>query len=220
MRDYADFFPRRANAHVPDMSYSAEVDETGSVKIVLGNPIAGIPNIILNAGDLAPGTAFRDFADTYSPNAMGEYGRNVTVVASGAATQTVTVRGLDYLGQPMSETLTLAGTTPVVGKKAFKHIEEVVPGGAVAGTTINVGVGNVFGLPWYVTRLLAENVDGVAPGTAGTFVAGVTAQSATSGDPRGTYAPHSSAVPNGSRRFELLCMVKEGNLHGVPHFRG
>jgi hypothetical protein len=67
------------------------------------------------------------------------FGRNITVVASGAATSNVTVYGKDYMGQPMTESFTLNGATPVVGRKAFKWVDRITAG-ITAATTINVGL--------------------------------------------------------------------------------
>ena len=51
--------------------------------------------------------------------------RNVIVDAAGAATAVLTVTGTDVYGVPMSEAITLNGTTAVAGKKAFKTITSV-----------------------------------------------------------------------------------------------
>jgi len=70
--------------------------------------------------------------------------------------------------------------------------------------------------------MFAEYLGGVVSGNSGTFVAAVTTdpQTATTGDPRGTYAPHASDVPNGSREYEIVVDVLAGNLHGVAHYNG
>lgn len=217
-RRHADYYPARASAYVPLMDYHAEVDGTDSTyKADIGVLIAAVPDGILALASIATATTLSTFAATYSQNAMGRYGRNVTLVASGAATGNVVVRGLDYLSQPMSETLALNGATTVQGKKAFKQIQQVVVP-AVAATTISLGWGNVLGLPFSTTNLTAVLVDGVAP-AAGTFVPGnVTSQTATSNDPRGTYTPAAGAVPNAARKIEILAYATEGNLLGPAHF--
>lgn len=219
-RRHADYFPRRANMYVPLLDYHSEVSgETSRARVELGQPIALVAAGILSLASLAvAATAFSTFAATYSDNAMGRYGRNVTIVASGAATGNVIVRGYDYLGQPMSETIALNGATPVLGVKAFKTVSSVTTGVAVAATTMNVGWGNTFGLPFCALRMEAEQVNGLPP-TAGTFVAGnVQPQTATSVDPRGTYTVNAANLPDASREFVLIIDVKNGDLHGPRHF--
>ena len=144
---------------------------------------------------------------------MGRYGRNVTVVASGAATSNVTIVGYDYLGQAVKESFTLNGTTPVVGKKMFADIVRA-DFGNTAGTTINVGFGNVLGLPYKAlgTTMLSELTSDTTP-TAGALVAGVSPQTLTSGDPRGTYTPNQ--VPDNVKYYRLTYMADRSQLHGA-----
>ena len=71
--------------------------------------------------------------------------RNVIVDAAGAATAVLTVTGTDVYGIPMSEAITLNGTTAVAGKKAFKTITSIAA--SAAATDFFVGTGDVFGLP-------------------------------------------------------------------------
>lgn len=216
-----DFFPRRINQHVPDMQYAADIRFGGIGSIDIPAPVAADADGILDAHDIATAGSTTTFLDAFdAAEMMGKYGRNVTVVASGAATSTVTVRGQDYLGQPMAEQLTLNGAVTVQGKKAFKYIDEIEYG-ATAATTIDVGYGNVLGLPYKFIQVDMESVDNAKPGTAGTFVAGLatdTAQSLTTADPRGTYTPHSSVVPDGSRDYKITALWDTSNLHGDAHF--
>lgn len=153
---------------------------------------------------------------------MGRYGRNLVVVASGAATSTVTVYGRDYLGQKMAETLTLNGTTTVTGLKAFRYVDRVVAG-VTAATTIDLGVGTRLGLPYVTMKVLSEFVDNVS-GTVGTLTAPVFTdpQTLTTGDPRGTYIPNTA--PNGSRVIEIDAEFSvytnasnNGGAHGIQH---
>ena len=112
------------------------------------------------------------------------------IVASGAATSTVLVNGWDYLHQPISETFTLNGATPVQCKKAFKDFNNIVIDNFTAATTVNIGSGTGLGLPYKALRVAWEVANGVAA-AAGTLTAGVLTdpQTATTGDPRGTYVP-------------------------------
>lgn len=215
------YFPRRINQHVKLMQYAADVRFGGMGTIKIPTPLAADADGILNDQSIATAGNTGTFLSTYadSDDAMSKFGRNVVVVASGAATSKVTVRGQDYLGQAMSEELTLNGTTTVAGKKAFRWVDKI-EWGATAAVTVDVGWGNVLGLPYRSLKILSELVDKVVP-TAGTFVAapavGV-AQTLTSADPRGTYTPHTSVVPDGNRSYELTFMHDTQNLHGDEHF--
>lgn len=215
-----DFFPRRINDHVPDMQYAADVRFGGIGTIVIPAPAAPDSDGILAAQSIATAVDASSFLGTLTAAAMSKFGRNVTAVASGAATSKVTVYGKDYLGQPMVEELTLAGTVTVKGKKAFKYIDRITAG-VTAATTIDVGWGDVLGLPYKSQKLISILVDNEVPGSSGTFVGGLasgTAQSATTDDPRGTYAPHSSQVPDGDRDYELTIIHDTSNLHGDAHY--
>jgi len=213
--DVAQYFPRRANMRVPNMKFHSEVDTNGTFRAELGAPVAAAAAGIWSA--LSINTALTKSSASLIANRdnMGRYGRNVTIVLSGAGTPTVTIFGLDYLGQPMSEQFTGNGTTPVVGLKAFKEVT-AISSTLVAATTINVGYGDKLGLPFATITLVKEIMDQVVA-SAGTFVAAVlTAQTATSGDPRGTYVP--ASVANGSRDYILQGVAVEGDFHGLPHF--
>lgn len=213
-----EFFPRRTKQYVPNMQYAADVRKGGTGKIRIPALAAALATGILSATSIAVAGVATAFATTLTDAAMGKFGRNVTVVASGAATSAVTVHGFDYLGQPMTEVFALNGTTPVLGKKAFKWIVRIAFD-ATAATTINVGWGTVLGLPYKLLSNQVELVSNAVPGSAGTVVAGSnSAQTATSADARGTYTPHSSVVPDGVRYYDLQALFDDSNLHGLPQF--
>lgn len=214
------FFPRRTNQYVPNMQYAADVRKGGNGKIKIPALAAAAAAGILSAQSIAIAGNTSAFLIAFTEAQMGRFGRNVTVAASGAATSKVTVHGMDYLGQPMSEELTLAGAAAVAGKKTFRWIDRV-DFGATAGTTINLGYGDVLGLPYKLIDNYTEIVDGVEATDAGTIVAGSkAAQSATSAEPRGTYKPHTNNVPNGARVYELYGLFDDTNLHGNAHYFG
>lgn len=215
-------FMRGINHYVPFMQYASDVEITGATEANLGVFVAANATGILNARDIAVAGNTSVFPATYNDTVMGRFGRNVTVVASGAATSTVTIRGFDYLGQPMTEILTLNGATAVLGAKMFRHITNVA-WGATAATTINVGWGTRLGLPYRAvnTTLVKELVSG-APPTAGALVAGslpATAATATSVDARGHYTPHASFLPDGVRTYQIAYLADNVNgLHGHRQF--
>ena len=205
---------RRINHRVDALSYAADVSIEGLTTVDIPPVAAASATAIVNAqsiataGSVAPSVLFTELL-------MGRYGRNLTVVASGAATSNVTISGYDYLGQAMKESFTLTGAVPVVGKKMFKEVS-LVTFGLTAATTINVGVGLVLGVPYKVlhTALIGELTSDVVA-TPGALVAGVVTQTLTSGDPRGAYTPN--AVPDGVRWYRFTCTVDRSNLHGSAH---
>jgi hypothetical protein len=217
----ATYYPERINVRIPDLQYHSDVDAAGYTEVLIPAPIALDADGILAAQSIATAGSTTTFAGTYLPDAestMSRYGRNLTVVASGAATSNVTIHGRDYLNQPMSESFTLNGTSPVVGVKCFKWVDRVVFA-STGGTTINVGWGDSLGLPFKTFTMQSELVSRAVP-TAGalTIVAEGTTQTATTGDPRGRYIPQASFVANGSRYYELILRVDKDNLHGPAHF--
>jgi len=209
-----DFFPRRINDHVPNMQYAADVRYGGFGTITIPAPVAANAT----AGQVTGGEGVEEV----SIDTGAKFGRNVVLTPTEAvgAALPVTVRGQDYLGQPVSETFTTAsaGTTALTGKKAFRYVTSVEVGTGDAAGAINIGFGNVLGLPYRSIKIMSEEVDGVMP-TAGTFVAGANiTQTGTSDDPRGTYTPHNTVLPNGERTYVLGFMHDSDNLHGNSHF--
>lgn len=216
----ADNFVGGVNHYVANMMLHSHVGSDGISTVDYGAMAAASTNGILAAQSIATALNTTTFAAAGQVRAnFGPYGRNVTLVLSGAGAPTVVVHGRDYLGQPVSESFTGNGTTPVAGKKAFASVERITST-VVAATTIDVGYGNVFGLPFKGEALIQENVDDAVTGSAGTFVSAVLTdpQTATTGDPRGTYAPHTSNAPNGTKTHRLLVRCDKTNLHGVRHF--
>lgn len=216
----ADFRNRRYNGYVPACGYAADVVHGGMFLVDLGAPAAAAAASILSATSIATAVDTTTFLDD---EADAPFGRNITVVASGAATSNVTIYGRDYLGQPMRESFTLNGATPVVGVKAFYWVDRITAG-VTAATTINVGWGARFGFPYKTQAVNTEMVND-AVGTVGTFTAGVNTdpQTATTADPRGLYTPNGTV--NGTNNFELRVIVDNevnssgnGGLHGIPHY--
>lgn len=215
-----DFFPRRINSHVPSMAYAADVRFGGIGTVVIPAPAAADDDVIAAALSGALGTTVVDY------EVDAKFGRNIGVTASVAtgANATVIVRGRDYLGQLMVETITVTnavGTAQQLGKKAFKWIESLEVGVATTGATFKIGTGNVLGLPYKSQKLLSELVNKEVPANAGAIVDGLTtdaAQSVTSDDTRGTYAPHANFVPNGAREYELSIVHDTTNLHGDAQY--
>lgn len=221
MTALGDFFPRRTNDHVPLMNYAADVRNNGYARINIPMMVAEQLDGILDGVSInAAIVALKTFDADYSHSVMGKWGRNIVVDCSGAATSTVTIRGRDYLGQYMLETITLNGTTAVLGKKAFAQVDQI-DAGDTSSETIDVGWGDVIGLPYKIWKMDAEVVADIAATSAGAVVVGVpttTAQTATTGDPRGTYAPHADHDPNGVLDWQLYVLCDQDNLHGNVHY--
>lgn len=220
----ADYLPQKISQFVPDMSYAADVVMEGTFRAQLGASVAfDLDGIIVSQSMTSAGN-LTTFASAYSSDVMGRYGRGVLVDSSGAnADKAVTITGRDYLGQPMTEDITLNGITAVLGKKAFKFVEKVTWLDE-SGENLTVGWTDVMGLPYKSELLVAELLEATADGgfvvvpNAGAFIAGVAATAtATTGDTRGTYLA-ATEIPNGIRVNDLILAVDRNNLHGVAQF--
>lgn len=227
------YLPARLNMYVPAMAYAAAMIHEGPYEVRFGPVANASATDILNGQSIATAGSTTTLLKTNTdptpvtsdfPYGPG-YGRCLQVVASGAATSTVTIKGRDYLGQPVTETLTLNGNTPVNGNKAFKYIDQVSWTGT-GGTTINLGTTNKLGLPFRMQNILTEQVDGVR-GAIGTLTtpSRVDPQTATTTDPRGVYTPNTT--PNGTALISAhflpdpsLNASGNGGLHGLAHFGG
>jgi hypothetical protein len=226
----ATHFLDGVNNFVPDMQYHSDVSTAGITRqYTLSAPVAVDADGIVAAQTVATGLAALTLATTYTTPAavpstlettMGPWGRAVSIVLSGAGTPVIQVRGRDYLGQPMREDITAAGATPVNGKKAFKYIDSIMPATGTATVTLNVGWLDIFGVPFCADALLQENVSDAVTASAGTFVAAVKTDpaTATTGDTRGTYAPHANNAANSSRTYRLLFHVDKNKLHGIKQY--
>lgn len=226
--------PRRVNAYVPNLAYTAGAVHDQPTEVVFGPmAVASAANIIAAQSIAANGSTTTFLQDNTDPvqaanQALYPYGpgfgRNLTYVASGAATSTVTVTGRDYLGQKMSETITLNGATPVLGQKCFKWID-LIAWTLTAAVTINVGTGTKFGLPYRAMNVLAEMSNKQRVGTLGTLAnADVTdPQTVSTADPRGSYIPNTT--PDGTKIISAIFLFDNSNnangnggLHGIQHF--
>lgn len=149
--------------------------------------------------------------------------RNVTL--TGATTDhsavTATITGTDEYGETLVEEIACPNDNTVAGKKAFKTVTNVEVDGAIATNGISVGFGDVLGLPCFLrsTGLVLKELENGAAATAGTVVAGSTAEAtATTGDVRGTYDPNSDA--DGSKAFALIVAMLHRDDRGVAQYGG
>lgn len=149
---------------------------------------------------MADGAAHLVWVLDVARNIVAAVTHDTSVVA-----MTILVSGFDVNKNPISEllTVTATGTTKTVaGKKAFKYILSyaIVSAGDATTNTLNLGFGNVLGLPYKLVEksdLLQTWFNQVQEATAPTVeVADTGAVSTTSGDPRGTVDLNSA--PDGS----------------------
>lgn len=228
------YLPPRLNMYVPAMAYAASMIHEGPYEVKFGPMAVASATDILNAQSInTAGSTTTLLKTNTDPTPVSSdfpygpgYGRCLQVVASGTATSTVTIKGRDYLGQPVSETLTLNSGTPVVGTKAFKYIDLVSWSGTSA-ITINLGTTDKLGLPFRMQNIVQEMLDGVRVATLGTLVtpSRVDPQTATTTDPRGTYDPQSTL--NGTALLSAVFQpdasvnaAGNGGLYGLAHFGG
>lgn len=235
---FGDYRPRWTNEYVPAMVYAADVVHMGPTRIDLGTPtIADINGVLGNvAADqngpytYTPGDGNMETVSGFN-GSTGEFtdapfGRGLTAAGNLAGvTQTLTVKGRDYLGQPLTKSVTMSGTTTVSINVAFKYIDSVTIGLGAASETINVGFSDLLGLPYKTIRVLSEENNGTAVGTVGSFTGPVLIDpaTATTGDPRGMFNP--TTVLNGNAKImaTILCDTYvnangNGGLHGIKHY--
>lgn len=223
--------PGGINQYVPKLTGHAYVDQKHEVEINFG-----VLDTLQTAGILAAATPVgatytpANFAtgivgmDTNVPGRiLARWGRGLTMVASGAGTNLVTINGRDYLNQRITKAYNLNGATPVDIPVAFKYVDSIVvaAGGSI---TVQAGFSNKFGLPFKVMKVSEEwNDDAlVGPGTLTGPVLTDPATNAT-GDPRGLYAP--TTTPNSAINFMARAIASpvinangNGGLHGIRHF--
>lgn len=228
---YATYYPRRINLYVASCSFAADhsngpANTASPYRVQLGAVPALSTTVFASAfGPLTTGVAatlsvangnLLNQGQVLDP-ATCRWGRGLQFVASAASTRTITVAGWDYLGQRQTWTGVLNGTTPVLCPKAFAWIDSVIFGASADVVTVSIGTTNVLGLPFAAETLLNEIKNGTVAANAGTFTGWdqTAVQTATTGDTKGTYLPV-TVIPNGVVTFEVLVMLKETQLHGLP----
>lgn len=170
------------NAYVADMTVDESISDTNEVTVEWED-LAADDTVWLASTTVAASTDYDQ--DITIPET---YGRNVVVESTDAGD--ITIVGKDYLGQPMTETLTCI-VGDVDGAKAFKYITQIQASSGLAGDVI-LKAGQELGLPFCAVEVVRETVDGAAA-TEGTITAAVTTTpSATTGDVRGTFNPNTA----------------------------
>lgn len=228
---YATYYPRRINLYVANCSFAADhsngpANTAGPYRVQYGavpalsatslvNVSAAFTTGVVNTLSVAAGTILN--GGLVGDPTTCRWGRGLQFVASAACTRTIAVAGWDYLGQKQSWTGTMNGTTPVLCPKAFMWVDSVAFGASADVVTVNIGNTNVLGLPFASETMINEIKNGTVAANAGTFTGWdqTVPQTATTGDTKGTYLPV-TVIPNGTNTFEVLVMLKETQLHGLP----
>ena len=148
----------------------------------------------------------------YDPTKAGA--RNVQIASVGNdSSGYFTVSGYDVYGYPMTEKITGANASTATGKKAFKYITSIVPGGTMSGSNVSAGQGNVYGMPLRVDSFAYAYI--VWAGNTITASTNFTAADATSpatnvtGDTRGTFTQTGA---NGTNLLQIFITPKVANL--------
>ena len=179
-------------------------------------PVALVANNIATAQIGGVGTALTLTAGKGVQSIIGKAGQtlyqldvpravSVTTASGSPTASTITVTGLDFYGQAMSEAITSSAvaSTKVNGLKAFYQISGITSSASTT-VTITVGTTDILGFPVRITAVpfLATIKQGaILAQDAGTFVAADATNPATttSGDVRGTYV--ASAANDGIKRI-------------------
>jgi len=169
-----DHFPRTISQYVPSMEMAADVIN-GRWSGSLGAPAAADADGILNdksATGSAQTYTSSDFETTFDGGSSSltstvgmldaTFGRCLTMVGTAGSNHVVTVTGRDYLGQIMSEAITLSGTSTIYGEKAFKYVDTIAAASGASGDTFDVGWDDRLGLPYAARRILEWYEDDVA----------------------------------------------------------
>lgn len=220
-----EYLPRGINNYVPAMGYASDVIHGSPTLFSFGTPDdeTTLVDAIKTDFDTTAAGESTDI-DGDAPYSDARYGRCVAITGTGATVFTIT--GRDYLSQPMVEEITLTDGAGE-GNKAFFWIDRIEwdDTGGGAGTT--VGWSNKLGMPYKTSMVHTELADGSPEADTGTLVAGdvTDPQTATTDDPRGTYAPN--VALDGETEVAVFGIFSNwinpdgnGGLHGVKHYFG
>lgn len=157
--------------------------------------------------------------------------RNIVAAATAGETvvaMTITITGVDCYGARMVEALSIAGGAPpqsATGKKAFAAVTQIdiTSASDATGNTLNIGTGNVLGLPFRADANCVLSPRTANAADSGTFVPADTATpTATTGDVRGTYTP--SGTLNGTNKVGLLIALNAPSsktaIYGLSQYAG
>ncbi len=220
-------FIRGINNYVPKMTGLAAVNTNMETILDFGTPVLAASAGIFSAQAVGATYLPANFLSTAGfPGGISAdpWGREIVLVASGAATNVCVVTFEDYLGQLVKKNVTLNGTNPVPLGCAVKRIVSIViPSGGAS--TVSCGWTDNLGLPYKASAIVSEFADGVKTGSNGTLTAPVLTDPATitSGDPRGLYDPQTTL--DGVKRIHAQMLLNNyynasgnGGYHGIRHY--
>lgn len=198
-------------------------------KIASGNVFIGRQHFTVDVKDKFEHVALKKGAEKSTVGFESEYdfGEVISLVGVATTSDVIVVKGRDYLFQPMVEEFTLSDTTDVVGKKAFKYVDEVKTKTGVATADVKIKTVNKIGLEFQTAEVEKSITNGVVDGTAVTLTDFTHTQTATSNDVRGIVDLSGKTVGDQIELFLILteyCTKKDGvdekgGLFGVPQFR-
>lgn len=227
-----DYRPLTINQYVPACAFVADARSGDATRVSLGTPAVADTDGLLDGVDTTATSGDITVTGNANLGAIGAiadapYGRNVTVTGAGVGAKVVTIKGKDYMGQPMQETITCSSGNGA-GVKAFKKVETITLGAVAGDNDSDFGWGDVLGLPYKTIKVLSEEADGVVEATLGTHVGPVLTdpQTATTGDPRGTYNPQTTL--DGSTEITITAIFDNsvdgtsgnGGYFGIAHYNG
>lgn len=222
---HGDFYPKRIDMYVKAMQYAADLHDDGMYKLSFGAPAVKDVDGIIDAFTITGGKtiSISDFVGGVEPVCDSPWGRLLSFQGSAAGTPLVTITGFDYLGQAITETVTLATGAEDFSLNAFFRVTKVVVATGVTGT-FDMGFDNKLGLPYKTMSVVEEYEDGVKA-SAGTLVAPVLTDPSTAatGDPRGTYT--TTGTLDETADFSILARASNwvnadgnGGYYGIAHY--
>lgn len=212
------YYPATGGGYANKCMYHSEVGDNLVYSVTLGP--CPLPNEtgILNAYTQTEPELNLDINDIGDGRVIPwRYGSTVQV--SGTFAGELTIQGRDYLGQPMTETITGAGET----KKAFKEIT-LLKAETFTGN-LSLGYTKTSGIPFATTSLIEGQYKGLVRTDDLTLVPSVSVhQSVDSGDPRGTVAIGFDYDEGDNVYITAIAtdyvdhVYDEGGLYGLPHW--
>lgn len=183
-----------------------------NARVMEGNPA------LIQIGTLGGGVSM------YDPRTMLTRCLRFTSVGNDS-TATAAVVGLDWYGQLVHETVTLANATVATSKKALKAVISITPAGTLSGSNLSVGTSDVYGFglassEFFGFVTIFWNNTLISANTGYTAAVASTA-TATTGDVRGTYGVQSAS--DGTKRLTMFVAptpwnVTSAGLFGVTQF--
>jgi len=142
--------------------------------------VAAADAVAASADGVLEATALTDEVQDITAGLTGPaVPRNLSVTGNASGiTGNVVITGTNWLGEEITETIALNGTSTVLGNKAFRTVTKVsLPVEIHAGTdTVSVGWGDKLGLGYKLAHntVLAAYLNNVKEGTAPTVAVSAT----------------------------------------------